>query len=202
MPELPDLNSPEFAPIKARLARAYLEHKADLGVPDATDEAVLARVDEITAIFFASSGRAGRAHDQRWKERYGWFAAIMSELIDDGYAESKPSSTAEPQRRRRGRGCGGITGGCKQRTSAKPTARPARRSTAEAFKPCIELSRAGGRRAACFSTGAGRTPRRRRGVNQRGACRRAASRSLERSGAGQRPSRANGCICLSGGVTV
>jgi hypothetical protein len=38
MPELPDLNSPEFAPIKARFARAHLEHKADLGVPDASDE--------------------------------------------------------------------------------------------------------------------------------------------------------------------
>ena len=48
----------------------------------------------------------------------------------------------------------------------------------------------------------GRTPRRRRGGSQRGACRRAASRLFERSGAGQRPSRANGCICLSGGVTV
>ena len=31
MPELPDLNAPEFAPIKARLARAYLDHKADIG---------------------------------------------------------------------------------------------------------------------------------------------------------------------------
>jgi hypothetical protein len=83
MPELPDLNAPEFAPIKARFARAYLEHKADLGVPDATDEAVLARVDEITAILFASSVRAWRTDDQRWKERYGWFAAIMSELLDN-----------------------------------------------------------------------------------------------------------------------
>jgi hypothetical protein len=68
MPELPDLNSPEFAPIKARFARAYLEHKADLGVPNASDEAVLARVDDITAILFASSVRAWRTDDQRWKE--------------------------------------------------------------------------------------------------------------------------------------
>ena len=82
MPELPDLNSPEFAAIKSRLARAYLEHKADLGVADATDEAVLACVDKITAILFASSVRAWRTDDQRWKERNGWFAAIMSELLD------------------------------------------------------------------------------------------------------------------------
>ena len=38
MLELPDLNAPEFAPIKARFASAYLEHKADLGVPNASDE--------------------------------------------------------------------------------------------------------------------------------------------------------------------
>ena len=50
MPELPDLNSPEFAPIKTRLARAYLEHKADIGAPHASDQAILDRVDEITAI--------------------------------------------------------------------------------------------------------------------------------------------------------
>ena len=80
---MPELNSPKFAPIKARFARAYLEHKADLGVPNASDEAVLAAVDEITAILFASSVRAWRADDQRWKERYGWFAAITSELLDD-----------------------------------------------------------------------------------------------------------------------
>ncbi|HTG06150.1 MAG TPA: hypothetical protein VK635_19115 [Bradyrhizobium sp.] len=33
MPELPDLNSPPFAPIKSRLARAYLDHKATSARP-------------------------------------------------------------------------------------------------------------------------------------------------------------------------
>jgi hypothetical protein len=40
---------PNWRSDQARLARAYLEHKVDLGVPNASDEAVLARVDEITA---------------------------------------------------------------------------------------------------------------------------------------------------------
>jgi hypothetical protein len=35
-------------------------------VPNASDEAVLARVDDITAILFASSVREWRADDQRW----------------------------------------------------------------------------------------------------------------------------------------
>jgi hypothetical protein len=75
MPELPDLNAPEFAPIKARFARAYLEHKADLSVPNASDEAVLARVAEITLLLFAASVRAWRVDDQRWRERYHGRAA-------------------------------------------------------------------------------------------------------------------------------
>ena len=41
MPELRDLNSPEFARIKARLARAYLDHKADIGAAHADDEEIV-----------------------------------------------------------------------------------------------------------------------------------------------------------------
>jgi hypothetical protein len=83
MPELPDLNSPEFAPIKARFARAYLEHKDDLGVPLTDDAEIVARVDEITALLFAASIKAWRTDNQRWKERYRWFLATMAELHDD-----------------------------------------------------------------------------------------------------------------------
>ena len=44
MPELPDLNSAEFAAIKNRFARAYLDHKADIGAPHATDQDILDHV--------------------------------------------------------------------------------------------------------------------------------------------------------------
>ena len=44
---------------------------------------MLARVDEITLLLFAASVRAWRGDDQRWKERYRWFAKIVSELLDD-----------------------------------------------------------------------------------------------------------------------
>jgi hypothetical protein len=56
MPD-PDLSAAEFAPLKARLARAYLEHKPDVGAPHATDKAVVNRTDEITA---THGGRYGR----------------------------------------------------------------------------------------------------------------------------------------------
>jgi hypothetical protein len=83
MPELPDLNAPEFAPIKTRLARVYLEHKEDLGVPLADDAEIVARVDEITILLFAASIEAWRTDNQRWKERYHWFLKIMADLQDD-----------------------------------------------------------------------------------------------------------------------
>ena len=41
--------SPRFAAIRTRLARAYLEHKTDLGVPVA-DAEIVYRVDEITIL--------------------------------------------------------------------------------------------------------------------------------------------------------
>ena len=39
--DLPDLEAVEFASIKARLARAYLDHKAAMGAAGATDEAIV-----------------------------------------------------------------------------------------------------------------------------------------------------------------
>ena len=43
--DLPDLEAVEFASIKARLARDYLDHEASLGAPGATDEAIVESVD-------------------------------------------------------------------------------------------------------------------------------------------------------------
>jgi hypothetical protein len=83
MPELPDLNSPEFAPIKARLVRAYLEHKADIGAPDATDQDILDNVDDITALMLGALGRAMTERRHAWLQHYGWFTDLVIELLDD-----------------------------------------------------------------------------------------------------------------------
>ena len=80
MPKVHDLSDPEFGPIKARLARAYLEHKGDLGVPLADDADIIAMVDEITALLLAAAVQASRAHNHRWKERYHWFFETIAEL--------------------------------------------------------------------------------------------------------------------------
>jgi len=83
MPELPDLNSPEFAAIKTRLARAYLEHKADIGAPHDTDEAVVERVDEITVLLMSAMARAMAERRHTCLQHYGWFTDLVIELLDD-----------------------------------------------------------------------------------------------------------------------
>ena len=79
---IPDPGSPRFAAIRTRLARAYLEHKIDLGVSVA-DAEIVHRVDEITILLIHGAGMAIRTKDTRWLERYRWFAEIMDELVDD-----------------------------------------------------------------------------------------------------------------------
>ena len=80
MPHIRDLSDPEFGPIRARLARAYLEHKGDLRVLLTDDAEIIAHVDEITALLLAASLRAWRADNQLWKERYRWFFEAVAEL--------------------------------------------------------------------------------------------------------------------------
>jgi hypothetical protein len=82
MRKIHDLSDPEFGPIKARLARVYLEHKGDLEVLLTDDAEIIAHVDEITALLLAASSRALRADNQRWTERYRWFFEAIAELQD------------------------------------------------------------------------------------------------------------------------
>ena len=93
---IPDPGSPRFAVIRTRLARAYLEHKTDLGVSVADSEIVY-RVDEITILLIHGAGMAMRTNDTRWLERYRWFAEIVDELMDD---DARHMATMRPYRSR------------------------------------------------------------------------------------------------------
>ena len=73
---------PDLAPIRTRLARAYLEHKADLGVPLAHDAEIVKWVDEITALLWDRAGTALRDNNTRWLARYSWFAELVDELME------------------------------------------------------------------------------------------------------------------------
>jgi hypothetical protein len=83
MPELPDLNSPELALIKSRLARAHLGHKANIGAAHATDQDILDHVDDITALMLGALARAMAERRHTWLLHYGWFVDLVNELLED-----------------------------------------------------------------------------------------------------------------------
>jgi hypothetical protein len=78
-----DLADPAFAPIKARLVRSYLDHKADMGVPDASDESIVSHIDDITAILMAGVARAVATNNGPFMQRYGWFVEACADLLRD-----------------------------------------------------------------------------------------------------------------------
>jgi len=77
---IPDARSPRFAAIRTSLARAFLAHKDDLGMPLVDDAEIVKRVDEIAALLFDAAGKALRSNDQHWLDRHMWFAKLLDEL--------------------------------------------------------------------------------------------------------------------------
>ena len=80
----PDPCSPFAAGIRTKLARAFLDHKDDLGVPLVDDAEIVRHVDEIAAVLFHTAGIALRSNDQLWLDRYMWFAKVLDELKQPG----------------------------------------------------------------------------------------------------------------------
>lgn len=65
---------------------------AELGVPDASDEQIVARVDEINAILLGCLSRAirGDAGTAAWMSNYRWFCELVVELVE-GEAGAAPT---------------------------------------------------------------------------------------------------------------
>jgi hypothetical protein len=84
MTDVSDLNSPEFAQVRAQLARAFIEHKADLGpaAAAASDQAILDRVDDIMAVMLCSVAKAMVRRDAAWLARYSWFVDLIEALVE------------------------------------------------------------------------------------------------------------------------
>lgn len=82
--DIPPPNHPMFAKMRTRCARAYIEHKAELGVREASDEEIVARVDEINAILLGGLSRAMRGDPgtAAWMANYRWFCELLVELIE------------------------------------------------------------------------------------------------------------------------
>jgi hypothetical protein len=61
-----DLASPEFTPVRGTLARAFLKHWASMGLGGASDEWILAHVDDICLVLSALTDHAIAIDDPRW----------------------------------------------------------------------------------------------------------------------------------------
>jgi hypothetical protein len=62
--------------------RAYLDHKADVGAPHATDEAIVERTDEVTALMLGAMARAIAERRHTGLLHYSWFVNLINELLD------------------------------------------------------------------------------------------------------------------------
>lgn len=78
------LGSPNSAAVRTRLALAFVEHKADIGVATARNEDIIGNVDKICAVLMATFLTAcieGRR--EAFVEPFGWFVEILAEMLDD-----------------------------------------------------------------------------------------------------------------------
>jgi hypothetical protein len=68
-----DPNDPQFAPVRADLARLFIEHKAELGLAAWSDEAIVSEVNLIASSLIAAGIHAADRGDAGWLERHRWF---------------------------------------------------------------------------------------------------------------------------------
>jgi hypothetical protein len=78
-----DLSAPEFTPIRGELARAFLRHRASMGLGDASDEWILAHVDDICLVLSALTEHAVAIDDRKWLRRHVWWRALAYCLRND-----------------------------------------------------------------------------------------------------------------------
>jgi hypothetical protein len=67
-----DPAAPEFAPIRAELARLFIAKKADLGMSSRDDAEIAARVDDVAFYLVSRIGAARALSDSRFLDRFAW----------------------------------------------------------------------------------------------------------------------------------
>jgi hypothetical protein len=80
------LNDRAYPSIRAQLGNAFIEHKADLGpaAEAASDEAILDRVDALTALLMRAVTKAMAQRNETFLCRYSWFIDLMCETFKPG----------------------------------------------------------------------------------------------------------------------
>jgi hypothetical protein len=81
MADHPD--GPEFANVRADLARLFIEHKVELGLYNWLDEEIVAKVSDITAALIGCGQVALHRGDTAWLDRHCWFADATERLLKD-----------------------------------------------------------------------------------------------------------------------
>ena len=80
---VPDPADPQFAPIRADLARLFIARKVELGIADWADDKVVDQVNWIASALIACGMVALQRGDQAWLERHAWFSEAVERLFDD-----------------------------------------------------------------------------------------------------------------------
>ena len=76
--------SPKFAAIRSRLARAFVERKAEIGAANARDDDIVGNVDEISGTLMATFlTTCIDGHREQFIKRFAWFVEIVAEVLDD-----------------------------------------------------------------------------------------------------------------------
>ena len=78
-----DPAKPEFAAIRADLARLYLTHRHELKLDNMSDDEIVTKVDAITTALMAAGTVAVARGDQAWMERHAWFGEAIERLFAD-----------------------------------------------------------------------------------------------------------------------
>jgi hypothetical protein len=86
---LSDADAPFAAAPRAQLMRAFIEHKTDLG-PDtarASDQVILDRGDDISALLLRGLVTALKEDDADWFIRHAWFVDLVTAMLEDAVGE-------------------------------------------------------------------------------------------------------------------
>ena len=73
-------DDPEFAGIRADLARLYLRHRLDLGIAPASDEWIVEHVNDLTTALWGLTQHAINHGDEGWLTRHYWWLQAATRL--------------------------------------------------------------------------------------------------------------------------
>jgi hypothetical protein len=74
--------------LRARLARTFMEHEADLGIPTADDQAILDHVDDILELLLCSAEGALELRCAHWFRRFSWFVTLIEDMVEGRQGKS------------------------------------------------------------------------------------------------------------------